>query len=84
MRQDVKLKGKLKGYTQTPLVLTALFGAMDVWMYVLNIKAGVLGSVFVGIYFFVMLFVYWRNKPILMNEDRFCHTVRYGTETSAE
>ena len=24
MRQDVKLKGKLKGYTQTPLVLTAL------------------------------------------------------------
>lgn len=68
MRQDVKLKGKLKGYTQTPLVLTALFGAMDVWMYVLNIKAGVLGSVFVGIYFFVMLFVYWRNKPILMNE----------------
>ena len=45
MRQDVKLKGKLKGYTQTPLVLTALFGAMDVWMYVLNIKAGVLGSV---------------------------------------
>ena len=25
MRQDVKLKGKLKGYTQTPLVLTALF-----------------------------------------------------------
>ena len=52
MRQDVKLKGKLKGYTQTPLVLTALFGAMDVWMYVLNIKAGILGSVFVGIYFF--------------------------------
>ena len=44
MRQDVKLKGKLKGYTQTPLVLTALFGAMDVWMYVLNIKAGILGD----------------------------------------
>lgn len=38
MRQDVKLKGKLKGYTQTPLVLTALFGAMDVWMYVLNTR----------------------------------------------
>ncbi len=46
MRQDVKLKGKLKGYTQTPLVLTALFGAMDVWMYVLNIKAGVSGKCF--------------------------------------
>ena len=79
MRQDVKLKGKLKGYTQTPLVLTALFGAMDVWMYVLNIKAGVLGSVFVGIYFFVMLFVYWRNKPILMNE-LIDFATQYGTE----
>lgn len=78
MRQDVKLKGKLKGYTQTPLVLTALFGAMDVWMYVLNIKAGVLGSVFVGIYFFVMLFVYWRNKPILMNE-LIDFATQYGT-----
>ena len=75
MRQDVKLKGKLKGYTQTPLVLTALFGAMDVWMYVLNIKAGVLGSVFVGIYFFVMLFVYWR---ILMNE-LIDFATQYGT-----
>lgn len=78
MRQDVKLKGKLKGYTQTPLVLTALFGAMDVWMYVLNIKAGILGSVFVGIYFFVMLFVYWRNKPILMNE-LIDFATQYGT-----
>lgn len=78
MRQDVKLKGKLKGYTQTPLVLTALFGAMDVWMYVLNIKAGVLGSVFIGIYFFVMLFVYWRNKPILMNE-LIDFATQYGT-----
>ena len=78
MRQDVKLKGKLTGYTQTPLVLTALFGAMDVWMYVLNIKAGVLGSVFVGIYFFVMLFVYWRNKQILMNE-LIDFATQYGT-----
>lgn len=78
MRQDVKLKGKLKGYTQTSLVLTALFGAMDVWMYVLNIKAGILGSVFVGIYFFVMLFVYWRNKPILMNE-LIDFATQYGT-----
>ena len=78
MRQEVKLKGKLKGYTQTPLVLTALFGAMDVWMYVLNIKAGILGSVFVGIYFFVMLFVYWRNKPILMNE-LIDFATQYGT-----
>ena len=78
MRQDVKLKGKLKGYTQTPLVLTALFGAMDVWMYVLYIKAGILGSVFVGIYFFVMLFVYWRNKPILMNE-LIDFATQYGT-----
>ena len=47
-------------------------------MYVLNIKAGILGSVFVGIYFFVMLFVYWRNKPILMNE-LIDFATQYGT-----
>ena len=72
MRQDIKLKGKLKGYTQTPLMLTLLFAAMDVWMYVLNVKAGILGTIFVAIYFFVMLFVYWRNQPILLNEPSFC------------
>ena len=64
MRQDIKLKGKLKGYTQTPLMLTLLFAAMDVWMYVLNVKAGILGTIFVAIYFFVMLFVYWRSQSV--------------------
>lgn len=78
MQQDIKLKGKLKGYTRTPLLLTVLFAAMDVWMYVLNVRAGILGTVFVGIYFFVMLFVYWRNKPILMNE-LIDFATQYGT-----
>lgn len=78
MRQDIKLKGKLKGYTQTPLMLTLLFAAMDVWMYVLNVKAGILGTVFVAIYFFVMLFVYWRNQPILLNE-LIDFATQYGT-----
>ncbi|WP_294784469.1 DHH family phosphoesterase [uncultured Eubacterium sp.] len=78
MQQDIKLKGKLKGYTRTPLLLTVLFAAMDVWMYVLNVRAGILGTVFVGVYFFVMLFVYWRNKPILMNE-LIDFATQYGT-----
>ena len=78
MRQDVKLKGKLKGYTQTPLVLTALFGAMDVWMYVLYMMAGILGCVFVGSILSLMLCVYWRNKPILMIE-LFDFATQYGT-----
>ena len=78
MRQDIKLKGKLKGYTQTPLMLTLLFAAMDVWMYVLNVKAGILVTVFVAIYFFVMLFVYWRNQPILLNE-LIDFATQYGT-----
>ena len=78
MRQDIKLKGKLKGYTQTPLMLTLLFAAMDVWMYVLNVKAGILGTIFVAIYFFVMLFVYWRNQPILLNE-LIDFATQYGT-----
>ncbi|WP_296117209.1 DHH family phosphoesterase [uncultured Eubacterium sp.] len=78
MQQDIKLKGKLKGYTRTPLLLTVLFAAMDVWMYVLNVRAGILGTVFVGVYFFVMLFVYWRNKPIFMNE-LIDFATQYGT-----
>ncbi len=78
MGQDIKLKGKLKNYTIVPLLLTLLFAAMDVWMYVLNTMAGVLGTVFVAVYFVVVLIVYRRNKPIILNE-LIDFATQYGT-----
>lgn len=78
MGQDIKLKGKLKSYTLVPLLLTILFAAMDVWMYFLNVMSGALGTVFVAVYFVVVLVVYKRNKPIILNE-LIDFATQYGT-----
>lgn len=78
MGQDIKLKGKLKSYTRVPLLLTLLFAGMDIWMYFLNTMSGMLGTVFVAIYFCVVLFVYKRNKPIILNE-LIDFATQYGT-----
>ena len=78
MGQDIKLKGKLKNYTMIPLLLTILFAAMDVWMYFLEPLAGALATVFVVVYFVIVLIVYRHNKPILMNE-LIDFATQYGT-----
>ena len=78
MNHDIKLKGKLKNYTRVPLLLTILFAAMDVWMYFLNPLSGMLGTVFVAVYFVVVLVVYKRNRPIILNE-LIDFATQYGT-----
>ncbi len=78
MGQDIILKGKLKSSTRVPLLLTLLFAAMDIWMYFLNTMAGILGTVFVAVYFVVVLIVYKRNKPIILNE-LIDFATQYGT-----
>lgn len=78
MGQDIILKGKLKSSTRGPLLLTLLFAAMDIWMYFLNTMAGILCSVFVAVYFVVVLIVYKRNKPVILNE-LIDFATQYGT-----
>ena len=68
MGQEIKLKGKLKAYIMMPLVLTVLLAAMDVWLYVISPKAGVIGTVFAAVYFLILVAVYQRNKPVILNE----------------
>lgn len=78
MGQDIILKGKLKSSTRVPLLLTLLFAAMDIWMYFLNTMAGILCTVFVVVYFVVVLIVYKRNKPVILNE-LIDFATQYGT-----
>ena len=41
MKQKVKLKGHLKSYLQTTLILGILLAMVNVGIYFLNIKAGI-------------------------------------------
>lgn len=68
MKQKVKLKGHLKSYLQTTLVLGILLALVNVGIYFLNIKAGICVSGFLLVYLITMLTLLYRNKPVIMNE----------------
>lgn len=68
MKDKIKLKGKLKTYMQWPVVLTLLLIVMNVLIYLVNVKSGVIVTGFVFVYFIIVLAVYSRNKPLILNE----------------
>ena len=68
MKQKVKIKGHLKSYLQTTLILGILLALVNVGIYFLDIRAGICVSGFLLIYLIVMSTLLYRNKSIIMNE----------------
>ncbi len=70
MNDNNKLKfaGRLKSYLIWPLLLSALLIAMNVAMYFIQIKAGILFTVGVCVYVAIALAMYFRSRPKLLNE----------------
>ena len=68
MKQKVKLKGHLKSYLQTTLILGILLAMVNVGIYFLNIKAGICVSGFLLVYLITMTILLYKNKPVIMNE----------------
>lgn len=68
MNNKLKLKGKLKLYLQIPLLLGFILALVDVWIYMVDIRSGIIMSVFVLIYLVVIIIMMTLSKPGLMNE----------------
>ncbi len=68
MNESIRLKGKLKRYTQLPLLLTALFAAMALALGLYAPTAGLLCGGFVVVYFLVTFFLYQRASRAILNE----------------
>ena len=68
MKKKVKLKGQLKRYVQWPLIMSALLVVMNLCMYPVSVKAGLLMSAFVIIYVGVVMILYVRNRSQIYNE----------------
>lgn len=68
MNKKIKLKGQLKVYMRWPMLLTILLMTMNVWIYIIDVNAGVLMSIFIVIYALIVLLLYIQNKPTIMNE----------------
>ncbi len=68
MKKRMKLKGKMKTYILFGVYLGALLAVVNAAVFMVDTHAGILLGCFTLFYFCVVLALYFRNKPILMNE----------------
>ena len=68
MKNSVKLKGRLKSYLQSSLYLGLLLIAVDILIYLIDYRAGLVLSGFIILYIAIILAMMFYNKPIIMNE----------------
>ncbi len=68
MKNSIKLKGRMKSYLQSSLYLGFLLIAVDVLIYFIDIRAGLILSCFIVFYLAIILSLMFYNKPIIINE----------------
>ena len=68
MKQRIKLKGRLKAYLQTAIILGIVLAGVNIGIYFLDVHSGIIVSFFLVVYFTAMLILLYHNKPIIMNE----------------
>lgn len=68
MKNTVKLKGRMKTYLQSSLYLGFLLAVVDILVYMLDYRAGLVLTAFLIFYFAIALSMMLYNKPVIMNE----------------
>lgn len=68
MKNTVKLKGRMKAYLQSSLYLGFLLAVVDILVYMLDYRAGLVLTAFLIFYFAIVVSMMLYNKPIIMNE----------------
>ena len=62
----MRLKGQLRMYMHWPLIMTVLLVAMNIWMYMISKKAGLMMSLFILIYFAIAGGLYFYNRSLIL------------------
>lgn len=65
-KRDVRLKGQLRMYMQWPIIMTLLLVAMNIWIYMIDRKAGGIMSVFIIIYMVIVGALYFYNRSLIL------------------
>lgn len=68
MKNSIKLKGRMRAYLQSSLYLGFLLIAVDILIYMMDYRAGLVLSGFIVFYIAIILSMMLYNKPIIMNE----------------
>ena len=67
-KKNLKLKGRLKSYTQMAFYLGMLLVAVNLLIYITDVTAGLILTCFTLFYFAVTVSMMLYNKPVIMNE----------------
>lgn len=68
MKEKLKLKGSLKRLAQLPVYLGVFLAVMDVLIYLIDVKAGIVGTLGLIIYILAALAAGMYLKPLIANE----------------
>ena len=68
MKNKIKLKGMLKSYLTISIYLGVLLCAVDIAVWLLDVRAALVMTAFTIFYFLIILVFSRNNKPIIMNE----------------
>ncbi len=67
-KKNMKLKGRLKSFTQMSFYLGILLVAVNLMIYIIDVTAGLILTCFTLIYFAITVSMMLYNKPVIMNE----------------
>lgn len=62
MRRGLKLKGSLRIYLSWPIFLGVLFLLLDIQMFLINTRAGILGAVYLLVYIAITCGIYFSGR----------------------
>ena len=68
MNNNVKFKGPMKHFMRWPLYLSALVVLLDLLVFIVSVKAGILVSVGTVIYIFIAVQLFRYHKPLIIND----------------
>lgn len=64
--KKMRLKGQLRMYMHWPLIMAVLLVAMNIWIYVIDKRAGLIMSVFILIYLGIAGGLYFYNRSLIL------------------
>lgn len=68
MKNDVRLKGQLKLYMMWPAIMGIVLLGLNLWVYAVDVRAGLTMSVFWVIYIIAVAILYTHNRSLLLTQ----------------
>ena len=67
-KTKIRIKGAFRTYLNVPVYLGIVLAIVNLFIYLLDYRAGLILSCFVLLYFAITLYLYLRNKAVILNE----------------